>query len=61
MPNKRVRGRRRGAVAHAKDANEWIDRELSHGTFADERPEQGFRALLAQLSTGPGESIPLVC
>lgn len=61
MPNKRVRKRRRGSVAHAKAASEWIDRELSQCTFTDERLEQRFRALLAQLSTGPGESIPLVC
>jgi hypothetical protein len=61
MPNKRVRKRRQSCVAHAKAASEWIDRELSPGTFTDERLEQRFRALLAQLSTGPGESIPLVC
>ncbi len=40
---------------------EWIDNELSGCTFKDARLGKRFRALLAQLSSGPGESIPLVC
>ena len=61
MSDKRVRKRRRGSVAHAKAPSDWIDRELSECTFKDERLAQRFRSLFEQLSTGPGESIPLVC
>jgi len=61
MPDKTVRKRRRSSVAHAKASSEWIDRELSECTFKDERLAQRFRSLFEQLSTGPGESIPLVC
>lgn len=61
MSDKYVRKRRRSAVAHAKVASDWIDRELADCVFKDERLGRRFRALLAQLSAGPGESIPLVC
>ena len=61
MPNERVRKRRRCSVAHAKASSGWIDRELSECTFRDERLAQRLRSLLEQMSTGPGESIPLVC
>ena len=40
---------------------EWIDNELAGCTFKDARLGKRFRALLAQLSSDPGESIPLVC
>lgn len=61
MPDKNVRKRRRSFVAHAKAPSDWIARELSECTFKDERLAQRFRSLFEQLSTGPGESIPLVC
>jgi hypothetical protein len=61
MSDERVRKRRRCSVAHAKASRGWIDRELSECTFKDERLAQRFRLLFEQLSTGPGESIPLVC
>lgn len=41
--------------------DEWIDNELAGCTFKDARLGKRFRALLAQLSSDPGESIPLVC
>jgi Transposase DNA-binding len=45
-----------------QDANhEWIEQELLGGQFGDVRLEKRFRTLLEQLSTGVGESIPLVC
>ena len=40
---------------------EWIDNELAGCTFKDTRLGKRFRALLAQLSSDPGERIPLVC
>lgn len=39
----------------------WIDREVSDCEFEDERLGKRFRSLLAQLSSSPGDSIPLVC
>src|SRR5919109_3327693 len=60
MSDEYVRKRRRSAVV-PKGADDWIDRELADCTFKDERLGRRFRALLAQLSAGPGESIPLVC
>src|SRR5437868_10093604 len=39
----------------------WIGQELVGGQFGDVRLEKRFRTLLEQLSTGVGESIPLVC
>ena len=38
----------------------WIEQELLGGQFKDVRLERRFRTLLEQLSTGVGESIPLV-
>jgi hypothetical protein len=38
-----------------------MDRELSECTFKDKRLAQRFRLLFEQISTGPGESFPLVC
>jgi Transposase DNA-binding/Transposase Tn5 dimerisation domain len=61
MSDESVRKRRRSAVVPAKGAGDWIDRELADSAFKDERLGRRFRALLAQLSAGPGESIPLVC
>jgi hypothetical protein len=39
----------------------WIDQEIGAGQFGDVRLDQRLRTLLEQLSTGVGESIPLVC
>ena len=45
-----------------QDANNaWIEQELLGGQFGDVRLEKRLRTLLEQLSTGVGESIPLVC
>ena len=61
MPEKPGRARRRRTVAEAKTGEEWVDRELAGATFADERLGKRFRALLGQLSSSPGDAIPLVC
>jgi len=39
----------------------WMDRELAGCKFRDVRLEKRFRKLFEQLSTGLGESIPMVC
>jgi hypothetical protein len=53
---------RNGVNPSAQDAsNAWIEQEQLGGQFGDMRLEKRFRALLDQLSTGVGESIPLVC
>src|SRR2546421_9166823 len=52
----------KGAIQPVKGASEpWIDQELAGCRFQDVRLEKRFRTLLEQLSTGVGESIPLVC
>jgi len=61
MPNERVQERRRLLVAEAKPSGGWVDRELAECEFKDERLGKRFRSLLAQLSSSPGDSIPLVC
>ena len=48
-------------VAEAMRPSEWVERELAGCEFADERLGKRFRALLEQLSSSPGDSIPLVC
>jgi hypothetical protein len=40
---------------------DWIDQEFAGSKFKDERLGKRFRVMLAQLSNGPGESIPMVC
>jgi transposase-like protein len=40
---------------------DWIDQEFAGCKFKDERLGRRFRAMLAQLSSGPGQSIPMVC
>jgi hypothetical protein len=42
-------------------SNAWIEQELLGNLFGDARLEKRFRALLDQLSTRVGESIPSVC
>jgi hypothetical protein len=39
----------------------WLDRELADCEFKDERLGKRFRSLIEQLSSSPGDSIPLVC
>src|SRR5437868_3045619 len=39
----------------------WIDQEIGAGQFTDVRLDRRLRNLVEQLSTGVGESIPLVC
>ena len=44
------------------DSNrEWVEREAVDCQFKDERLGKRFRSLFAQLSSSPGDSIPLVC
>jgi len=53
--------RRRSAVADEKARSGWVDSELAECSFKDERLGKRFRSLLEQLSSSPGDSIPLVC
>jgi hypothetical protein len=39
----------------------WIDQELAGCSFADARLGKRYRALMDQLSTGLGRTIPLAC
>jgi hypothetical protein len=61
VPNNNVRKRRRRAIADGKQQETWVDRELANCDFKDERLGKRFRSLLKQLSSSPGDSIPLVC
>jgi hypothetical protein len=61
MPNDIVRKRRHSSVAVEKAHDAWVDRELADCDFVDERLGKRFRSLLEQLSSSPGDSIPLVC
>jgi len=61
MPNNIVRKRRQTRVADAKLSKAWVDHEAADCEFKDERLGKRFRSLLAQLSSSPGDSIPLVC
>ena len=61
MPNGDVRTRRRIAVAYERARSAWVDSELADCRFKDERLGKRFRSLLEQLSSSPGDSIPLVC
>lgn len=61
MQNRPVRKRRQTRVADAKPPEAWVDREAADCEFKDERLGKRFRSLLAQLSSSPGDSIPLVC
>lgn len=61
MPNGKVRKRRQSCVAEAKSPAAWVEREVTDCEFRDERLGKRFRSLLEQLSSSPGDSIPLVC
>ena len=61
MPNDTVRKRRQLCIADAKSPDAWVDREVAECEFKDERLGKRFRSLLEQLSSSPGDSIPLVC
>jgi len=61
MPNDTVRKRRQSRVADAKLPEAWVDGEVAKCEFKDERLGKRFRSLLEQLSSSPGDSIPLVC
>ena len=61
MPNNIVRKRRQTRVADTESPDAWVDREAADCEFKDERLGNRFRSLLAQLSSSPGDSIPLVC
>lgn len=61
MPNGKVRKRRQSRIADAKSPASWVDREVADCEFKDERLGKRFRSLLEQLSSSPGDSIPLVC
>ncbi len=61
MPNEIVRKRRQSRIADAKPPEAWVDREVADCEFKDERLGKRFRSLLEQLSSSPGDSIPLVC
>ena len=61
MADKKAQEELRSAAADAKRQGDWVDRELAGCEFKDERLGKRFRELLEQLSSSPGESIPLVC
>src|ERR1035441_10550460 len=61
MPNEIVRKRRQSRIADAKPPEAWVDREVAECEFKDERLGKRFRSLLEQLSSSPGDSIPLAC
>ena len=61
MANDNVRKRWSSSVAGEEPHEAWVDRELADCDFVDERLGKRFRSLLEQLSSSPGDSIPLVC
>jgi hypothetical protein len=61
MPNRTVRKRRQASTADADSPDAWVDREAADCEFKDERLGKRFGSLLSQLSSSPGDSIPLVC
>jgi Transposase DNA-binding/Transposase Tn5 dimerisation domain len=44
-----------------ESSDQWIDSEFAGSKFKDERLGKRFRAMLSQLSSSPGQSIPAVC
>lgn len=48
-------------MGEQKPLRSWVDTELADCDFRDERLGKRFRTLLEQLSSSPGDSIPLVC
>lgn len=61
MTNPHVREQARSGAVDAKPLGDWVECELAGCEFKDERLGKRFRALLGQLSSSPGDSIPLVC
>jgi hypothetical protein len=61
MSDEIVRGRRRRAIPRERSPESWLDRELADCDFEDEQLGKRFRSLIGQLSSSPGDSIPLVC
>lgn len=61
MPNGKVRKRQQSRIADAKLPASWVEREVADCEFRDERLGRRFRSLLEQLSSSPGDSIPLGC
>ncbi|MGH8210433.1 MAG: IS4/Tn5 family transposase DNA-binding protein [Steroidobacteraceae bacterium] len=62
MSNEIVRRRRGRPVPREKRApNSWLYRELADCDLKDEWLGKRFRSLIEQLSSSPGDSIPLVC
>jgi hypothetical protein len=53
--------RRRTVHRESPLPNSWLDCELADCDFKDERLGKRFRSLIEQLSSSPGDSIPLVC
>jgi hypothetical protein len=57
-----VRKRRRAPILCEKPPpDSWLDREVADCEFKDERLGKRFRSLIEQISSSPGDSIPLVC
>jgi len=61
MPEGRGWQRWRRAVDFVEPPRSWVKQEIEGCSFVDERLGRRFRTLLEQLSSAPGESIPLVC
>jgi hypothetical protein len=61
MSNEDVRGRRGRAVPRDIPMNSWLDRELADCVFKDKRLGARFRSFIEQLSSSPGDVIPMVC
>jgi hypothetical protein len=61
MPEEPVRARWRRGVANANTSEGWINEDFGDVTFTDKRLGRRFRTLLGQLSSSPGEVIPMVC
>jgi hypothetical protein len=62
-PNISVGERRRSSVADEEPDDSWVDREIADCEFKDEQLGKRFACFLRnrQLSSSPGDSIPLVC
>lgn len=61
MPNRADRKRQQVSATKIRPAQRWVDHEVADCKFKDERLGKRFRSLLTQLSSSPGDSIPLVC
>jgi hypothetical protein len=61
MSGEIVRRRLRRSVPYEKPPNSWLDRELADYKSKEERLGKRFRSLIEQLSSSPGDTIPLVC